>query len=458
LLLLYAREEFSANDEAERRELEVRLAEYYTSRAISVYTRPDWFEFERANLLAVARLEHDRGWWESLNQIRLGMKRHLGNPVHFAELELVFKYERSALRGLHLAEKEAGLIEEFAVLVAGSPDRAAEAASHWAEAEQLWKVIGNEAAAGRCAFQQSCFFARKSDWRKAIEDAERSRECFEAWSEYEACGVVVIDLLNFALMAADAAALDLNIRRGEQLLSRVGMQMKAQLLWTLGRAHRDLGRPTEAISYFERSAECNSSLEDSGNEALTYAAGAKLLDSIGSWHDAILWLRKSIAAWRRGGAMSQMADAWTMMGRCYALVGEWEKAYDAHTEALAALRESTEPAAARLAASTINKAIAGLAAGHLDGLDALSEAIDLLVGCKRADVQALALKYKVALAELPELNRCLLARTFSTEPIVERHPVVGGFNFIEYLPEGISSVAPTPPPLLPSRDGGTLGS
>jgi tetratricopeptide (TPR) repeat protein len=440
LILLYAKEEFSVHDEAERFELETRLADYYCARATGFYTLPDWFEFERVNLLAVARLEHERTRWESLREIRVGMRKHLGGSVHYSDMEEVLKYERSALRVLHLTNKEAELLEEYAAVVEKQPGRVNEAASLWAEAEELWGLVGNKKAAARCCFEQSCLFGRQGAWPDAIRVSQRSMECFDALEEFEASGVVLANLLSFALKANDWSALDRNATRGEQLLIRLRtIETKSRLSFYLGRTHSRRGRITEAIQLFKRAAEYDADLNHWKNEAVSYSECAQVLIDQKAWQEAITYLERSIAAWRKAKQDTRLADEYTSVGLCCAMLGQWERAYEAHSECFDALQRSQEAELARRAASAINKAIAGLAAGHLDLLKELKEAIELTKSCERPDLLALAVERGHRLSGVRGAKCRSRAQNYSTYPVIERHPGPG-FTFVENLPHNKPSV------------------
>lgn len=442
LILLYAREEFSAHHEAERIDFETRLADYYCDKATGFYTLSDWFEVEGGNLLAVARLEYERKRWESLRKIRVAMRKHLPVSVHFSDMEEVLRYERSLLGSLHLTNLEAELLEEYAALAEKQPGRATDAAALWAEAEQLWSVMGDKKAVGRCCFEQSCLFARQRAWPEAIRGSERSIECFEALRESEASGVALTNLLTFALEANDEAALDRNATRADQLLTRLkASAAKSSLLFYLGRAHWSRGRTSQAIQYLKRSAESDAALHHWQNEAISYSQCAQILIETESWQGAVAYLEKSIAAWRQATQDTRMADEWTSVGLCYSRLSQWDKAYEAHAECFAALQRSQEAEPARRAASAINKAIAGLAAGHFDDLKELKEAIELARSCDRPDLLALAVERERHLAKETKVTCSLLAQSFARYPLIEQHPGYG-FNFIEALPQSASSVEP----------------
>lgn len=445
LILLYAREEFSSHAETQRSEFETRLASYYAEIAEGTYTFPDWFEFERANLLAVARMEFERKRWAALRKIRTGMQKRLALSVHLSDLEEVFRCERSVLSELHLASEEAEVIEQFAALLGQQPDRLSEAASLWVEAEQAWSAIGDIKAVARCSFELSCMFGRQKSWPDAIRNSERALERFEKLGDLAASGVVTANLLAFTLRTFDESALERYLTSAEQLVTKLeSEEVKARLLFYLGYAHRRLNHARQAVSYFKSLADLDAKNGIWTNEAIDCRWCASILSDANSKEEAISYLERSIVASRKAQTHAKTSDDFTEIGRLHALAGRWEEAFKAHAESLAALPVDQEADFPRRATCSINKAVVGVAVDHPDSLKDLKEAISLAESCKRQDLVHLAMEAQRRLSELSNVAPRLRAQEMSLSPLREEFPD-DEFWFVQQLPR---CQAPREPGLL----------
>jgi hypothetical protein len=161
---------------------------------------------------------------------------------------------------------------------------------------------------------------------------------------------------------------------------------------------------------------------------------------------------RAIAAWRRTEHKGRLADQLTLGGTCYAMAGEWQRAYKSHSECFGILESAGEGEYPYLAASIINTAIAAAAAGDFGLLPELARAEKLARSCSRNDLAATGSEREHMLLSSSGNSLVRLAQSLAVRPLLEMHPGFE-FHFREDLPKSERVATFTP-----SSRSGTTGT
>ena len=178
------------------------------------------------------------------------------------------------------------------------------------------------------------------EWaRKAIAEAER---CEGGAREAEAAAYYILDWAHVALGKADEAVYG---ERALEIYQEIGNKKRigAVLNHLAGRAYLD-GRWDECLALAARAQDASTAIGDRWSAAAVgFNIGETLADQ-GRYEDAEPIVRDSMTVWKEDGALSDGAEASSLLGRILAHLGQFDEAEALLTEALAQFGESGDDA------------------------------------------------------------------------------------------------------------------